>query len=136
MLPREVLLDTDTLSAYMRREPAVVTHVEDYLLTHDEISFSVMTRYEVLRGLKAKRATTKLQAFQELCAASDILPLTDEIIDMAADVYADLYNRGQLIGEADMLIAGTALVHSLVLVTNNQKHFNRIASLQLDNWIS
>jgi len=57
MLPREVLLDTDTLSAYMRRESAVVTHIENYLATHDEISFSVMTRYEVLRGLKARRAT-------------------------------------------------------------------------------
>ena len=136
MLQREVLLDTDTLSAYMRREAAVVTQVEDYLLTHDEISFSVMTRYEVLRGLKAKGATTKLQAFQELCASSDILPLTDDIIDMAADVYADLYNRGELIGEADMLIAGTALVHNLVVVTNNQRHFNRIVGLQLDNWIT
>jgi tRNA(fMet)-specific endonuclease VapC len=135
VLPRQAILDTDTLSAYMRREPIVVTHIEDYLITHVQISFSVMTRYEILRGLKARGATTKLKAFEELCMESDILPLTDEIIDRAADVYADLYRRGRLISEGDMLIAGTALVHNLVVITNNEKHFNRIMGLHIENWL-
>ena len=135
MLPHQVLLDTDTLSAYMRREPTVVARIEDYLLSHRELSFSLMTRYEILRGLKARGATSKLRAFAELCSISNILALTDEVIDRAADVYADLYRRGELIGEGDILIASTALVYGLVMVTNNVKHFNRIADLQVDNWL-
>jgi tRNA(fMet)-specific endonuclease VapC len=63
------------------------------------------------------------------------LPLTDEIVERSAEVYADLYRRGELISEGDMLIAGTALVHNLVVVTNNEKHFNRISGLQIDNWL-
>jgi tRNA(fMet)-specific endonuclease VapC len=135
MLSHRVLLDTDTLSAYMRREPVVVGRIEEYLLVHRELSFSLMTRYEILRGLKARGAISKLRAFAELCSISDILALTDEVIDRAADVYADLYRRGELIGEGDILIASTALVYDLVMVTNNVKHFNRIADLQVDNWL-
>ena len=37
-------------------------------------------------------------------------------------------------GDADCLIAGTALARNLTLVTNNTRHFSRIAGLRLDNW--
>jgi tRNA(fMet)-specific endonuclease VapC len=54
----------------------------------------------------------------------------------AAGIYADLHRRGLLIGDADILIAATALQHDCVLTTNNTNHFNRIAGLQLQNWLS
>ncbi len=57
--------------------------------------------------------------------------MTDEIIVRAADIYADLRTRGELIGDADILIAATALVHNLPLKTLNIKHFNRIPHLIL-----
>jgi hypothetical protein len=38
-----------------------------------------------------------------------VLPLTDAVVMRASDIYADLYRRGQLIGDADILIAATAL---------------------------
>ncbi len=97
MPPPQVLLDTDTLSVYMRREAVVVGHIEDYLEAYSQFNLSIMTRYEVLRGLKAKRAAAKIRSFDRLCLANTILPLTDEIVERAADVYADLYRRGELI---------------------------------------
>ena len=48
-----------------------------------------------------------------LCAASEILPLTDEVIVKAADIYADLKRLGTLVGDGDILIGATALVHGL-----------------------
>ena len=66
-----------------------------------------MTRHEVLRGLKAKRATAQLEKFEILCTSLQVLPLTDAIV-RAADIHADLYVRGELIGDADILIAATA----------------------------
>ena len=41
------------------------------------------------------------------------LPITDRVIERAAELYADLYKRGQLIGDADILIAATALASGL-----------------------
>ena len=63
-----------------------------------------------------------------------MLPLTDDIIAQAANVYADLYRDGHLISDADILIAATALVYGLILVTENQAHFQRIHNLRLASW--
>ncbi|MGH9829139.1 MAG: hypothetical protein ACREDR_38460 [Blastocatellia bacterium] len=32
------------------------------------------------------------------------------------------------------MIAATALVHQLVVVTNNEAHFRRISGLNVENW--
>jgi tRNA(fMet)-specific endonuclease VapC len=106
-----------------------------YLFTQRLFTFSVITRYEILRGLKAKDALKQTAVFVRFCARSRILPVTDEIIECAANIYADLYKRGQLIGDADILIAATALVQGLGIVTNNEAHFKRIAGLNVENWI-
>ncbi len=61
------LLDTDILSAIMRREAAAVTQARDYLSVHPQLTISTITRYEILRGLKAKRAIAQLANFEILC---------------------------------------------------------------------
>lgn len=50
----EVVVDTDILSALMRGNPLVVANAELYLAQYGRLSFSLITRYEVLRGLKVK----------------------------------------------------------------------------------
>jgi tRNA(fMet)-specific endonuclease VapC len=57
----------------------------------------------------------------------------------AADFYADirhqLLSTGQTIGELDMMIAAHSLSASAVLVTNNTRHYERVAApLILQNW--
>jgi len=52
----------------------------------------------------------------------------------AADLYADLYRSGHLISDADILIAATALVHGLTLITGNVAHFQHISGLPLASW--
>jgi len=43
--------------------------------------------------------------------------------------------RGELIGDADILIAATAKVYNLTVVTSNEHHFRRIAALTVENWL-
>ena len=52
----------------------------------------------------------------------------------AADIYADLYRRGQLISDADILLAATALTHGTILVTENPAHFSRVPELRIQSW--
>lgn len=130
-----VVLDTDTLSAVLRRDPMIAPKAQTYLQVHQRFTFSTITRYEILRGLKAKNATRQLTAFDRFCAVSTILPLTDPIIVQAAAIYADLYQRGKLIGDADILIAATAMVEGYGLATNNERHFARINGLRIENWL-
>lgn len=132
----EVLLDTDILSNLMRAHPTVVTHARQYLATHGRLTFSIITRYEILRGLRAKAATAQEVRFNDLCKRSRVLGLNDRIIEEAAGIYADLYNRGKIIGDADILIAATARIHGLALNTNNRSHFGRIKGLKVINWLA
>ena len=103
------ILDTDTLSEILKgRDLAIRSHAKQYLAEHGRFTFSIITRYEILRGLKAKQAGRRIEAFEKRCRASNVLPITDEIAVRAADAYANLHQRGQLISDADILIAATA----------------------------
>jgi tRNA(fMet)-specific endonuclease VapC len=62
------------------------------------------------------------------------LSITDEVVLRAADIYADLYKRGELIGDADILIAASAL-NGYGIATNNEGHFRRINDLHGVNWL-
>jgi len=130
------LLDTDILSAVMRQHPSALAHARAYLAAHHHLTFSIITRYEILRGLHAKNSTAQLAAFELLCDVSRIVPLTDAIVMRAATIYADLHQRGTLIGDADILIAATGLEQGLVVITNNERHYQRIAGIQLENWLT
>jgi tRNA(fMet)-specific endonuclease VapC len=136
LVPPETLLDTDILSLFLRAEPQVVARAKEYTEAHGRLMFSLITRYEILRGLNAKGATAQIAAFEAFCVGCTILPLTDAVVLRAAATYADLYQRGQLIGDADILIAATALENGLTLSTNNTAHFGRITSLVLTNWLT
>ena len=99
------------------------------------LTLSVITRYEILRGLKARNASRQQEAFEDFCAANAVLPLTEAVVVRAADIYADLHQRGELIGDADILIAATAMVEERSLVTNNRRHFDRVEDLRVENWL-
>ena len=130
----EVLLDTDMLSFFLRNVPNVMVEANNYLKFHKGFTFSVITNFEILRGLKIKNAQSQIRKFELIRLQSQEINLTDQIIVCAADIYADLYNRGLLIPDADILIAATALENNLAVVTNNKSHFNRISGLQVLNW--
>src|SRR6266511_3146296 len=87
-----VLLNTDILSAVMRQQPAALAHARPYLAIYHRLTFSIITRYEILRGLHAKNATAQLAAFDRLCSASTISPLTDTIIVPASSLKTGLRN--------------------------------------------
>lgn len=53
-----VLLDTDILSELLKQHPLVLQRARGYLGEHDRLAFSIITRYELVRGLKAKGAST------------------------------------------------------------------------------
>lgn len=129
------LIDSDTLSEVVKgRDQTVCGHSLNYLTVHGKFTFSIITQYEILRGLMAKQATRQIQTFHSRCAVSSVLPLTDAIITMAAEIYGDLHRTGQLISDADILIAAIALVHGLEVVTENVSHYGRIPGLTLQSW--
>jgi tRNA(fMet)-specific endonuclease VapC len=129
------VVDTDILSELSKgKNPLVLQRVNTYLAQHVRLTFSLLTRYEVLRGLKAKRATARLARFERFCGQHEVLPITDDIIVVAADLWATLKQAGQPISEIDYFIAATALRHGLAVATRNVAHFGRVPGLTVEDW--
>jgi tRNA(fMet)-specific endonuclease VapC len=61
-------------------------------------------------------------------------PLTEESVTVSANIYATLRRDGTPVDDIDLLIAGVAIANDLILVTHNQRHFNRIEGLEWQDW--
>ncbi|OGF53392.1 MAG: hypothetical protein A2Z21_07010, partial [Candidatus Fraserbacteria bacterium RBG_16_55_9] len=112
------LLDTNILSAFLKGQPHVVAHMEQHLDTAGRPSISIITYYELLRGLKELGNLRKLTDFEDLISRLYVRLLTQRVMRIAADLYVELRRHGQPLEDADILIAATALAHDLVLVTD------------------
>jgi predicted nucleic acid-binding protein len=55
-------------------------------------------------------------------------------LDIAANIYASKKRHGNLIEDADILIAASCIAHGYILVTNNERHFAGINGLSVANW--
>ena len=129
------LLDTDMLNEVLKRKNInVVRHSADYLVQHGQFAISSITWYEVLRGLLEKNATTQLAQFRTFCGNSLLLPVADDVLERAAQLWVAGRRQGLAPKDADLVIGATALVHGRMLVTGNTQHFAWIQQLNLANW--
>jgi len=131
----ESLLDTDILSEVLKgKDQQVLASAQQYLAEHQRFAFSAITLYEIIRGMRAKRATRQLTKFLQTVANSDVLPISVPVLLRAADLWAEAGKGGHPRGDADLIIAATALEARRVLVTGNTAHFSWINGLQLADW--
>ena len=77
----------------------------------------------------------KLGLFDKIVRQTGIVPLDKTALDIASELHVDLRRKGQLIEDTDLLMATIALAHDLTLLTANVRHFVRIESLRIENWL-
>lgn len=131
----ESILDTDTLSYFLKGDETVAQQVIRYLGEYDKLLITIISYYEINSGLEYKKATKQLSRFQEFVKGNcQILNLTEKSVDISSVQYGNLRRRGAAIGTADLLIAGIAIENQLTLVTNNTKHYSPIDKLVISNW--
>lgn len=128
------LLDTCTVSDFVKGQPQVLTRVK--ATPSNLIAVSALTCMEVDYGLalnveRAKKLAPLLDAFS---SAVVTLPFDAAVARAAGAIRAALKTQGQPIGAYDVLIAGTALARGLVVVTSNTGEFKRVSGLQLEDW--
>jgi predicted nucleic acid-binding protein len=117
------LADTNVLSdlARPRPNPGVLAWSAEL----QRISISAITIDEIAYGLSwrpnAKTAGWLARFFAESC---DVLPVTASIAQRAGTIRGQLRARGSTRAQADMLIAATAQIHGLTLVTRNVRDFD------------
>ncbi|MCU0880505.1 MAG: hypothetical protein MUF06_22265, partial [Pirellulaceae bacterium] len=109
-------------------------HARQYLRSQGQFALSAVTRFEIIRGYKQVGATVQLANFVTFCGHSLVVPLTDSTFDRAADLWVLARRGGHAAGDADLLIAATAIEQGRRLVTGNHGHFAWIPGLVLDDW--
>jgi tRNA(fMet)-specific endonuclease VapC len=128
------MIDTDTISLFLRRHDKVVEKFQQYFKEHGKINLSIINYYEVLGGLRHKDAHRKWLVFQQIAEKNTILPLSEHSCRIASEIYARLKKQGKTLDDLDILIASIAIENELVLVTHNLKHFSRIENLEVEDW--
>lgn len=129
------MLDTDTASCIIKGKlPAIRAKL--VALAPSSICVSAMTRAELQYGLKRLPSEHRLQLMvPQFLKIVRVLPWDADAADWYADIRHQLVSTGQPFGELDMMIAAHSLSSAAVLVTNNMRHYERIAApLLLENW--
>ena len=101
---------------------------------YDHLNISIITVYEILGGLKFKKADKQLKEFETFISNNSILYISEDSAKISSNIYANLRLKGITIGTSDILIAGIALENDLALVTNNERHFEPVPKLRIENW--
>jgi len=129
------LLDTNIVSAFINDVGDINSRLYQISGEGKEAFISIITHYEIRRGLIAVNASKKMKVFERFCQRFRILFLDKvEISEKAAEIHADLKKQGCPIPDNDILIAATALYHKLMLVTDD-RHFRYIRDIKAENWL-
>ena len=128
-------LDTNIITAFLKNDLKAVEKTSDYLEFFDKLSINIISYYEILRGLKDLGNREKIERFEDFIRENELISIRKETVQKAAEIYAYLKKEGNMIEDADILMAATAIVEDLVLITNNIRHFKRVKDLKLDNWL-
>ncbi len=135
MVMKKALIDTNIISAFMRGNQQIQHRFAEYLQNHETLTISVITFYELLRGIKALSSGKKVESFLEFMSVCDIYSIDSNIAEQAADIYDALRKNGELVEDADILIASTAITRGKTVITDNLAHFTRIEGLDVENWL-
>jgi len=128
------LLDTCTVSDFVKGNPQVLTRFR--AIPPTDFSVSSITRMEVEYGLQLnpQRGAKIGPVMEALFSRITILPFSNVEAKSAGAIRAALRKQGTPIGAYDVLIAATALVHGLILVTSNTGEFRRVSGLNVEDW--
>jgi len=115
------LVDTNVISELCRRRPDL--GVLAWASTVTRYAVSVISMDEVFFGLAWRPNAPVLAWMEGYFERHEVLPVSSVIARRAGDLRGQLAARGLVRHQADMLIAATAQVHQLTLVTRNVRDF-------------
>jgi tRNA(fMet)-specific endonuclease VapC len=137
----KTLLDPDILSEILKgRDANVAAIAARYLGEHQQLTFSAVTVFEIIRGYRRVKREAKVESFERALSSCEVLPFDDSAARIAGRIYADLELRGRPVGMPDVMIAAIALQNGFAVATGNVAHFEAVRSagyeLEIVNWRS
>lgn len=128
------LFDTDAISEVLKPKP--ISAYLQWLITipREEQYTSAIVIGELFRGAFRSPARQRhLQNIEEqVIPVVSVLPYDIQVARIYGEIRAELEQQGQVLADADLQIAATALCYQLAVVTGNIRHFQRVPDIELN----
>lgn len=118
----KILVDTDILIKVFRGDSQKKKILDN---NRGTLSISVITYFELLSGLKTRQRIIDLNKQMK---AYEIIHLSEKISKKSLLLYQK-YLTNKNLGLPDALIASTAIIHNIQLLTDNKKDYDFIKEL-------
>ena len=129
------LLDTNICIYVQRQKPGEVL-ARFQKLKPGDAAISVITWGELLYGAeKSQQRKRALQLLEEFKTFVPVLPMPENAGKTYGTIRASLESTGKPIGSNDLWIAAHAKAAALTIITNNEREFQRVAGLKVQNWV-
>ena len=128
------LLDTNICVFFLRGEKSIAEQILNNGI--DNCFISEITVAELLYGVECDEYnfSENRKKVSELIDILSVVPITNVLQEFASQK-AVLRKEGKLIDDMDLFIGATAITNSMILVTDNEKHLNRLVNIKIENWI-
>ena len=123
-----MLLDSTFLHDLVRGESAAIERLDELIEERTDVAVSTLTVFEVGAGLRGNAERYREQ-YDETLDEVSTLPFGTPEARSAVRIQHALLDRGERIGAVDVLIAGTAIAHSIPVLTRNVEEFERVEGL-------
>ena len=135
-MPTRYLLDTNICIYIQRQKPGEVL-ARFQKLKPGDAAISVITWGELLYSAeKSQQRKKALQLLEEFKTLVPVLPMPENAGKTYNIIRASLEAQGGIpIGKNDLWIAAHAKAAALTIVTNNEREFQRIPGLKVQNWV-
>ena len=126
------LVDTDWVVHYLHGAGPVTRRLGD--LAPDDLGVSIVSLAELYEGVShSVDPEADERGLMRFLSGVAVVGLADETCRIFGRERGRLRAAGQRIPDLDLLIGATALRHRLTLLTNNRRHFVRIAGLTIES---
>ncbi len=130
------LLDTNICIYIQRQRPEKVL-ARFQKLKPGDAAISVITWGELLYGAEKSMQRKKvLQLLDEFKSFVPVLPIPENAGNTYGVIRTSLESKGKPIGNNDLWIAAHAKAAALTIVTNNEREFQRVPGLKVQNWVA
>ena len=128
------LLDTNVCIFFLRGKESIVEQILDNGINNCFIS--EITVAELLYGVECDEYNFQenRKKVNEFVSILTVIPITNVLLEYAQQK-AILRKKGNLIDDMDLFIGATAIANDMNLVTDNEKHLNRLSNIRIENWI-
>ncbi len=134
MITVAYLFDTDAISELLRARPLAPYVDWATTIPREEQFTSAVVIGELYKGAYRSKARDRHLANidDRVLPAVTVLPYDVATARVFGEIRARLEDEGNVLADADIQIAATAIHHGLELVSGNLKHFERIHGLMLN----